>query len=315
MTMLERVESMPTPIPLFDQDAHDQQTDSNVPASRLAVIMTSHNRRDKTMECLAALSASQHVGRVVLNAVLADDGSTDGTAEAVSQTYPWVRVVHGDGSLFWCRGMHRAFETALQHGFDYYLWLNDDTTLYVDALPRLFDCAAAQRAHTGKPVIVVGSTVDEHSGKLTYGGERRASWWRRTSFVKVQPGEQAQPCESMNGNIVLIPAESAMRVGNLDPVFEHAMGDTDYALRANKLGVGVWAAPGVHGTCGHNSLSNTFLDSTLSLPQRWKRMLGRKGLPWRSWWVLTRRHAGPFWPVYFLWPYVRVIVGAPTRRL
>lgn len=315
MTMSELSQCMPAPITLLDPDTGHQQADTNSPASRMAVIMTSHNRREKTMDCLKALSASRDVAYVELNVVLVDDGSTDGTAEAVGQAYPWVRVVHGDGSLFWCRGMHRAFETALHHGFDCYLWLNDDTMLYADALSRLFDCAAAQRAYTGKPVIVVGSTVDEHTGKLTYGGERRAAWWRRTSFVKVQPGDQAQPCESMNGNIVFIPAESARLVGNLDPAFEHAMGDTDYALRANKLGVGVWVAPGVYGTCAHNVVSNTFMDSGLPLSKRWRQMLGRKGLPWRSWWVLTRRHAGIFWPLYFIWPYVRTVLSGVMPRL
>lgn len=281
---------------------------------RVAAIMTSFNRRDKTMACLKALSESRGVGAMALNAVLVDDGSSDGTADAARQAYPWVRIEQGDGSLFWCRGMHRAFEIAARQGFDFYLWLNDDTMLYPDALARLFDSAAALRERSGRPVIVVGSTVDEKTGRLTYGGERRAAWWRRTSFVKLQPRDEAQACASMNGNIVLIPAEAAARVGNLDPAFEHAMGDTDYALRANALGVGVWAAPGVHGTCGHNSISNTFVDPHLPLSRRWRHMLGRKGLPWRSWWVLTRRHAGPFWPLFFAWPYVRVVVGGFLSR-
>lgn len=313
--MTDQVGLMPTPITLFDKSIGATQAGENSPFGRMAVVMTSFNRREKTMECLAALCASQHIGRVELNAVMTDDGSTDGTAEAVSKAYPWVRVVHGDGSLFWCRGMHRAFGVALQHDFDYYLWLNDDTTLYPDALSKLFDCAAVQREKIGKPVIVVGSTVDEQSGKLTYGGERRAAWWRRTSFIKVQPSDAAQPCESMNGNVVLIPAETARLVGNLDPAFEHAMGDTDYALRANKLGVGVWVAPGVHGTCGHNAVTNTFMDPDLTLSKRWHQMLGRKGLPWRSWWVLTRRHAGPFWPVYFLWPYIRTVLNGTAQLM
>jgi GT2 family glycosyltransferase len=312
--MSERTENMPAPIALRDPGIPHQISGSDA-TSRVAIIMTSHNRREKTIACLQALSASQCVGHVELNAVLADDGSTDGTAEAVGQAYPWVRVVYGDGSLFWCRGMHRAFEAALQQGFDYYLWLNDDTMLYADALSRLLDCAVTQRALAGKPVIVVGSTVDEDTGKPTYGGERRTSPWRRTSFELVQPGDRAQPCDSMDGNIVLIPAETARLAGNLDPVFEHAMGDTDYGLRALKLGVGIWVAPGVHGTCGHNSASNTFMDPVLPLSKRWRLMLGRKGLPWRSWWMFTRRHTGVFWPVFFLWPYARVVLNGVTNSI
>lgn len=285
-----------------------RQGDVRVKSCRMAVIMTSHNRRSHTESCLRCLEASQNVN-VDLSGVLVDDGSTDGTSDLVAHTFPWVKLLHGDGDLFWCRGMHRAFEEAMQYEFDYFLWLNDDTMIYPDTLSRLLDCAANMQSKTGMPTIVVGSTVDEHTGKLTYGGERRASWWRRTSFVKVQLGDIAQRCESMNGNIVLIPVGSARRVGNLDAAFEHAMGDTDYALRANKLGVSVWVAPGVHGTCGHNAINRTFLDSSLPLAKRWQQMLGRKGLPWRSWYVLTRRHAGVFWPLFFLWPYVRVVVS------
>ena len=96
----------------------------------------------------------------------------------------------------------------------------------------------------------------------------------------------------MNGNIVLVPRDVAQVVGNLDPAFEHAMGDTDYALRARRLGIGVWVGPGVHGVCESNSSAGTFMDTSLSLRLRWKQMMSRKGLPWRSWMVLTRRHTG-----------------------
>lgn len=310
MTVTDQIEAWPQPLVLTGVRRRCPHADP----CRIAVVMTSFNRRQKTMDCLQALSESRDVGDVALHVVLVDDGSSDGTADAVRKAYPWVRIERGDGSLFWCRGMHRAFGIALARGFDYYLWLNDDTMLYPDALARLFDCVAERRERTGRPVIVVGSTVDEASGRLTYGGERRAAGWRRTSFVKLQPRDEAQACESMNGNIVLIPAESAARVGNLDPAFEHAMGDTDYALRANRLGVGVWTAPGVHGTCGHNSTRNTFVDPDLPLSRRWRQMLSRKGLPWRSWWILTRRHAGAFWPLFFAWPYVRVVVGGLVTR-
>jgi hypothetical protein len=67
-------------------------------------------------------------------------------------------------------------------------------------------------------------------------------------------------------------------------------------------------APGFVGTCGKNSIRGTYLDQALSLSERWRRMLQPKGLPPRGWWVLTRRHGGPLWPVYFAWPYLRLLL-------
>lgn len=41
----------------------------------------------------------------------------------------------------------------------------------------------------------------------------------------------------MNGNCVFIPSEIVNAIGNLDPIFSHAMGDIDYGLRAQKKGL------------------------------------------------------------------------------
>jgi len=281
---------------------------------RLAVILTCFNRKQKTLDCLNAVAASTGIEHVQLAAVLVDDGSTDGTAEAVREAFPWVKVVSTNDNLFWCRGMHRAFDIALQGDHDYYLWLNDDTSLHPDALSRLLACESSLRTQYGKPAIVVGSTVDATTGALTYGGSVQASGLKRTKFIRVTPTDAPQRCDAMNGNIVLVPRDAAQLVGNLDPVFEHAMGDTDYALRARQLGVGVWVGPGVYGICDSNPSTGTFMDASLPLGRRWKQMMSRKGLPWRSWLVLTRRHTGLLWPLYFSWPYLRVVLNMGQRR-
>ncbi len=279
---------------------------------RLAVLMTCYNRKQTTLKCLQTLAANTGLEEIELSVVLVDDGSTDGTAEAVKAQFPWVQVDVGSSNLFWCRGMHKACEIALQGGYDYYVWLNDDTLLYPDAVSRLLACEQKLRLDHSAPVIVVGSSVDEKTGMLTYGGEMRVGR-RNIRFRKVEMAEFPKRCDSMNGNIVLISAQAMGVVGNLDPAFEHAMGDTDYALRANRLGVSVWTAPGIFGECSHNSVPGTFIDSNLPLRQRWKAMMGRKGLPWRSWLVMTRRHCGWLWPVYFLRPYVRVVIESAMR--
>lgn len=290
-----------------------EHTGPGVPL-RVCLLMTCFNRRDSTLACLQAVEASTGIGHVQLSVVLVDDGSTDGTAQAVRGAHPWVTVIGSEGDLYWCRGMHRAFAHALPFGYDHYIWLNDDTFPQPDALARLIACAHDLTQGRPQPVIVVGSVVHPITRQLTYGGERRISRLRPLSLRRVRPGDHLQPVDTMNGNLVLVNALAAAQVGNLDPGFEHAMGDIDYGFRARGAGVGVWLAPGTHGQCSLNGTRGTFQDTSLALGRRWQLMMARKGLPWRSWLRLTRRHAGLTWPLYFAWPYVRLVGEAARLR-
>jgi GT2 family glycosyltransferase len=282
---------------------------------RICVLLTCFNRRETTLSCLRALAKCTGLDEFQLSAVLVDDGSTDGTADVVCAEFPWVEVVRGQKALFWCRGMHLAFAKAVHVGFDYYLWLNDDTLLMPDSLSRLLSCHSQVRLQADAPVIVVGSAVDAATGTLNYGGQRQPSRLAKFRVERIAPQDYPQKCDALTGNIVLIPADAASRVGNLDPGFEHAMGDTDYGLRARKLGVQLWLAPGVHGHCSANPIANSFQDTTLPMRQRWRLMLHRKGLPWRSWMIFTRRHMGVVWPLYFAWPYLKFWVVGSIARL
>jgi GT2 family glycosyltransferase len=283
---------------------------------KLAVLLTTFNRCQQTLRCLEALSlAGEHAGlnQSTLSIYLVDDASSDGTPEQVLQRYPHVRLM-GGGDLYWCRGMHRAFDAALSDGFDAYLWLNDDTELEALALQKLLAGLAAQQSQYGAGQIVVGSTHDPILQRLSYGGERQVAWWRPLTLRLVSPSDEMQRIDSMNGNIVLIDAKAAATVGNLDPGFAHAMGDTDYGLRAKRLGIGLWLAPGFHGSCGLNTVHGSFNDRSMGLGQRWRLMQSRKGLPWRSWLLLTRRHTSWAWPVFFSWPYLRLLMSTLRPR-
>jgi len=299
-----------------DELAPTRRQDPSPPV-RLCALLACFNRREQTVACLRALAASVGLRGLQVRAVLVDDGSTDGTGQAVRDEFPWVQVVQADPSeeaLFWCRGMHRAFAVALETGFDHYLWLNDDTLLAPDALERLLATEVQLRRCLDADVIVVGSTTDSQTGRVTYGGERQPSRWRPFRIERLQPREVAQACDSMTGNIVLITRHVARRVGNIDPAFEHSMGDTDYALRARQRGVQVWLAAGTHGTCSDNAPQGTWCDRSQPLSVRWRDMMTRKGLPWRSWLVLTRRHAGVLWPLHFAMPYAKVLAQGVLRH-
>jgi len=278
--------------------------------------MTCHNRVEKTLGCLDALMKNALPPGTSLEVFLVDDNSSDGTGRSVSERFPDVTVLKGGGSLFWNGGMRLAFEHVARRDFDFHLWLNDDTHLSPDAIERLVATEEQVRQRVGMPVIIVGTTQDPKTGKATYGGQRRRGRWRLLQLDVVQAGSAPQRCDTFNGNCALVPREIYRALGNLDATFRHAMGDTDYGFRANKAGFGIWAMPGFAGTCViDHTRHQTYLDVELPLRERFRRMFQPKGLPPRAWLTLTRRHCGPLWPAYFLWPYGKVIVTWVLRAL
>ena len=202
--------------------------------------------------------------------------------------------------------MYRAFSLALKYNYDYYLWLNDDTLLYEDALNKLLTTSEALIKEDINKNIVIGSTCDSSTGQLTYGGVVRNSWWHPMKFKLVKPQSTPLLCDTMNGNCVLIPRDVADLIGSLDPSFTHGMGDYDYGLRARQKKCLIWIAPGYIGTCSRNP-SNIFT-SDLSLRDKFKKVNGAKGLPFKDYMIFTRRHAGLLWPLYFIMPYIRLFL-------
>lgn len=205
----------------------------------LAVLLTCHNRKEKTLTCLRKLY-EQNIRDVEIDVFLVDDGCTDGTAEAVSEEFPQIHIIQGDGSLFWNRGMCLAWEEARKEGkYDAYLWLNDDTMLSVDALAVINKCS-----NEYPDSIVVGSISSTiNSAVVTYGG------YSKNKIIN--PVNKFIECDTFNGNCVLIPSVVSDKIGYLDSYYRHSMGDFDYSWRAVNNGIKCIVTP-VIGTCDRN---------------------------------------------------------------
>ena len=263
--------------------------------------MTCHNRCDVTLQCLHALYNQDGLKEVVFQVYLVDDGSTDGTAEEVKRQFPDIKIFRGDGSLYWCGGMRRAWTEAMKERYDYFLWLNDDTILFPSALKTLICTAVTLRKETCKESIVVGSSRDPETGEHTYGGYMKGDVNKRVYSATIP-----KKSYTMNGNIVLISKSVARIVENLSPEFTHARGDSDYALRAKKLGVDIWVAPGFQGFCKRNERA-AWTCSCVPLRDRWRILHSPKGLPPNEYLIFLRRHHGWRWPIEISKPYLRVL--------
>ncbi len=282
---------------------------------RIAVVMTVFNRREKTLQCLQRVAEQTALqDRFQYEVFLMDDGSKDGTSAAVAKEFPEVQLFHGDGSNYWNGGMNIVFGEALKGDFDFYLWLNDDTFIYPDALDRLLDSWEERNAQGHPDSIMVGSVQDPETGKFSYGGFERLSKYT-LKLNRVAPTDTLQECATMNGNCVLIPKAITEKIGNIEPFYTHRWGDPDYGLRAGMAGGTVWIIPGFVGTCESNPLAEAWTANNLSIKERIKDFHSVKGYRKEDWFFYVKRHGGPLWVLLWLKPYVDILTSSLTYKI
>ena len=249
---------------------------------RVSVIMTVHNRKEKTLKCLSQIYSMNIPEDVKLDVYMTDDGCTDGTPETVAVEYPDVHIVKGDGSLFWNRGMYSAWVEAAKQSADYYLWLNDDTYIYKDALDKLLIVSEDKKGES----IVIGSTCDSETRSLiTYGGKNEKGEY-------VLNVDSAEKCIYMNGNIVLVPDYVFKIVGFNDPYYSHAMGDYDYGLMAKEKGIYIYVVPGFCGECDLHDCVSTWKNPDKTLRERWHAFFKPTGANPFEFFYYRRKHYG-----------------------
>ncbi|MFI6878524.1 glycosyltransferase family 2 protein [Streptomyces sp. NPDC050400] len=273
-------------------------------APRVAVLMTSHNRCADTLAALDALTAQRGLPPGTrVRAHLVDAGSTDGTPEAVRRAHPGVQVTVVGPDVYWGHGMRLASRNSRAAGSpepSHQLWLHTGVRLAPDALAQLLDTSRkfADRA------VIVGAV--RHDGATTYSGRRGHS------LALVEPSGRPEPCDTYNGHVVLLPWAVRERVGDIDKVFRHGMGDYDHGFRARRAGVAAHVAPRHVGDCpaGPAAALHGSREPGIGVREALRRRTSPRELPVRPWWVYCWRHTGVRAPVLMVSPYVTTVVRA-----
>ena len=92
-------------------------------ALRIVSVVPVHERKLLTLAFIRQWKQLDYLGAEL---VIVDDGSTDGTSEAIKEQYPDIVVLHADGQAWWAGATNLGITWALQHGADYVLTINDD---------------------------------------------------------------------------------------------------------------------------------------------------------------------------------------------
>ncbi|HHT29558.1 MULTISPECIES: glycosyltransferase family 2 protein [Petrimonas] len=266
----------------------------------VAVLLTCYNRKAQTIACLGSLFEATIPEDLHLDIYLTDDGSTDGTGDAVKELYPRITLLKGSGNLFWAGGMRLAWTTALQtKPYDAFLLINDDVRLQRDFMINLMKTEEYSLRKRGKTGIYCGTTVDGKSGDVSYGGSRITTNHIVMRSKLLIPKNKPQECQIANANILWVSKEVVDQIGILDDRFTHGIADYDYSLRAHKENIPVYVAPNVCGICTDDH-GKSWKKGDLPLRERIAYLKSPKGLAYNEYLYYIRRHFPMFFPYSFV---------------
>ena len=188
-----------------------------------------------TRECLTSVLARDPPADHVL---LVDNGSRDGTAEAVRAEFPAVEVLRLDTNRYFAGGVNEGVRHALEKGAGSILLLNNDVVLErgaLEALVRALEAdpkraAVSPKIYYFEPPDVIWFAGGRIGG---LGLVRHRGVNVKDEKFRDAPGET----EYVSGAAVLIARSALESVGLLDPDYVMYVEDVDWSARAREHGL------------------------------------------------------------------------------
>ncbi len=240
------------------------------------IVTPVHNRRDITLQCLKSIARLNTDGLSV-HTIIVDDGSTDGTSEAIKKKFPDVEIVQGDGNLWFTEGTNVGVRAALKHDPKYILTINDDQVFDADAVRLMVETAEKY------PRSIVGSLLllwDEPHKLFqvapvwdTWAGDWR-HWEQQTVWtIPKKPWN----VDLIVGNCVLVPTEAIRQHGLMNSKRYPNFGDAEYTPRLKRNGWRLLIEPRARVFCQPNVIPTRI--GSLTLRKKFEMLVTNLGHP------------------------------------
>lgn len=200
---------------------------------------------------LKSIEPSREAG--LLDVVVVDNNSSDGTVHRIRSRYPWVNLIESDDNLGFGRGCNLGFEQVRS---PYTLFLNPDATISKEALETLLDfmdsnpqagmCAPAIREPDGtmQAAGLLPTPIGLLQEAFGLGGYE--------AFRKIQYGDKPFRTSWLCGAVLLVRSDVFRTVHGFDPRFFLYFEETDLCRRIADDGYELWAVGEAlaNHTCG-----------------------------------------------------------------
>ena len=209
--------------------------------TRVTAVVVSYRSREVTAAAVASLAPARAQG--LLDCVVVDNASGDGTVEHVRAHHPWVSVIANTKNTGFASACNQGIARARS---PYVLLLNPDAVLQLpDLLSLLSFMDRNPRAGMTGPAIGSPNCGWHQAGgvptPLRLLAQALLPGWRPSTRVPIVPGSDPFRTDWLCGAVLMMRTAMLEDVGGLDPRFFLYFEETDLCRRAVARGWELWA--------------------------------------------------------------------------
>jgi GT2 family glycosyltransferase len=198
----------------------------------VAILTINYNSAPYIEDFLASLGAVAYPN---YRLVVVDNASDDGSPEEISRLCPQAVLIRNGENLGVSGGHNVGIRHCLEQGFDYILFLNNDTVVSQDFLDRLVE-SADERTMVAPKTYLHGQPdlLDDTVGDFDW----RRGVWRGWLYGKPEPPGFERPREVSMASLccLLVPVAVFRDAGLMDEHFFMYYEDFDFVARAKAAG-------------------------------------------------------------------------------
>lgn len=196
---------------------------------RLGIVIPNWNGMDYLLSCLASIRLCRPAPQMT---IVVDNGSVDGSAEAIAQDFPEVVLIRNDKNLGFATAINIGAKRAVNDGCEYVLALNNDTEVAPDTLGLMV------RAAEQGGVEIVNPLILDRDGHIWFSGATVNRWTAMVTHKRGEVDPSAGPVSigSASGCAMLVRAWAVRDLGPFDERFFAYYEDCDVSATIRRQG-------------------------------------------------------------------------------
>lgn len=222
---------------------------------KLSIVILNFNTREYVLQCLRSIEEQNIDPKAnTLEVIVSDNGSNDGSVEAIREKFPWVKIIENKKNIGFAAGNNRAIKQARGKII---LLLNSDTIVLPDSFEKMLEFLDKT-----KDAGAATARLELKDGALDLGCHRGfpTPWNAITYFLRLErlfPNvpvfsgyhqswkdfNVAHEVDAISGACFFVRRKVVKEVGLLDERYFMYAEDLDWCMRIKKAGWKIYYVP------------------------------------------------------------------------